>query len=108
LGGESRGDTLVASELSGTGLELLKEAAPQTTLEAVLWNAANPAHPRHLEEAEARAQALGLQLHAVAGRTPSDPDWAFEALARLRPSALITLADGMLFDNRAPIVAFAT
>jgi hypothetical protein len=31
-------------ELSGTRLRLLKEAAPQTLLVAVLWNAANPAH----------------------------------------------------------------
>jgi putative tryptophan/tyrosine transport system substrate-binding protein len=68
---------------------------------------ANPAHRRHLEEIQAAAHELGLQLQAVAVRTPSELDQAFEALARLRPSALITLADGMLVDNRAPIVAFA-
>jgi putative ABC transport system substrate-binding protein len=106
-GGNVTGVTTFASELSVKRLELLKEAAPQTTLVAVLWDAANPAHKRHVEEIKAAAQALGLQLQAVAVRTPSDVDLAFEAIARMRPRALITLADGMLFDNRAHIVAFA-
>jgi putative ABC transport system substrate-binding protein len=60
-----------------------------------------------LEETQAAAHALGLQLHSIEVRTPSDLDLAFEAMARTRPSALITLADGMLVDNRARIVAFA-
>jgi putative ABC transport system substrate-binding protein len=106
-GGNVTGLTFQAPELSGKRLELLKEAAPQTTLVAVLWNAANPSHMRNLEGVKAAAQALGLQLHAVAVRTPTDFDRAFEAMASTRPSALITLADGMLWDNRTPIVAFA-
>jgi putative tryptophan/tyrosine transport system substrate-binding protein len=106
-GGNVTGVTTFASELSGKRLELLKEAAPQTTLVAVLWNAANPAHKRHLEEIQAAAQALGLQLQAVAMHTPSDVDRPFEAMASTRPSAFITLPDGMLFDNRTHIVAFA-
>jgi putative tryptophan/tyrosine transport system substrate-binding protein len=106
-GGNITGVTTFASELSVKRLELLKEAAPQTTLVAVLWNAANPAHAGHLEEIKAAVQALGLPLQAVAVRTPSDFDMAFEAMARTRPSAFITLADGMLLDNRTHIVAFA-
>jgi putative tryptophan/tyrosine transport system substrate-binding protein len=106
-GGNVTGLTFQAPELSGKRLELLKEAAPQTTLVAVLWNAANPSHMRNLEGVKAAAQALGLQLQTVAARTPSDFDRAFEAMASTRPSALITLADGMLWDNRTPIVAFA-
>jgi putative tryptophan/tyrosine transport system substrate-binding protein len=106
-GGMVTGVTTFASEPNGTRLELLKEAAPQTTLVAVLWNAANPAHRRHLEAIQAAASALGLQLQPVAVRAPSDLDRAFEAIASMRPDALITLPDGMLVDNRARIVAFA-
>jgi putative ABC transport system substrate-binding protein len=106
-GGNVTGLTFQAPELSGKRLELLKEAAPQTTLVAVLWNAANPAHMRNLEGVKAAAHALGLQPHVVAVRTPADFDRAFEAMATTRPSALITLADGMLWDNRTRIVAFA-
>jgi putative ABC transport system substrate-binding protein len=106
-GGNVTGVTTFASEPSGQRLQLLKEAVPQTTLVAVLWNAANPAHVRHLEGIKAAAPSLGLTLQAVAVRTPSDFDMAFEAVARMQPSALITLADGMLLDNRTHIVAFA-
>jgi ABC-type uncharacterized transport system substrate-binding protein len=106
-GGNVTGVTTFTSELSGKRLELLKEAAPQTTLVAVLWNAVNPSNMGYLEDTKAAAQALGLPLQAVAVRTPSDFDRAFEAMASTRPSALITLPDGMLVDNRAPIVAFA-
>ena len=106
-GGNVTGLTFQAPELSGKRLELLKEAASQTTLVAVLWNAANPAHMSGLEGIKAAAQSLGLPLQAVAVRTPSDFDMAFEAMASTRPSALITLGDGMLLDNRMRIVAFA-
>jgi putative tryptophan/tyrosine transport system substrate-binding protein len=106
-GGNVTGLTFQAPALSGKRLELLKEAAPQTTLVAVLWNAANPSHVSFLRETEAAARALGLQLHAVEVRSPADLDRAFAAIARTRPSALITLADGMLVDNRTRIVAFA-
>jgi putative ABC transport system substrate-binding protein len=106
-GGSVTGLTMFTPELSGRRLQLLKEVAPQTLLVAVLWNAANPSHAGPLAETKAAAQALGLQLQSVEVRTPSDLDRAFEAMASTRPSALITLADGMLVHNRARIVAFA-
>jgi putative tryptophan/tyrosine transport system substrate-binding protein len=106
-GGLVTGLTMFTPELSGTRLQLLKEVAPQTLLVAVLLNAANPAHAGPLEETKATAQSLGLQLQSVEVRAPSDLDRAFEAMASTRPSALITLPDGMLMDNRARIVAFA-
>jgi putative ABC transport system substrate-binding protein len=106
-GGMVTGLTMFTPELSGERLRLLKEAFPQTLLVAVLWNAANPGLAAPLAETQAAAQALGLQLQSVAVRTPADLDRAFEAMASTRPSALITLPDGMLVDNRAHIVAFA-
>ena len=56
-GGNVTGLTFQAPALSGKRLELLKEAAPQTTLVAVLWNAANPSHVSFLRETEAAARA---------------------------------------------------
>jgi putative ABC transport system substrate-binding protein len=106
-GGNVTGLTLQDPKLSGKRLEFLKEAAPHATLVTVIWNATNPAHASYLGETEAAARALGLQLHAIAVRSPAELDRAFEAIASTRPSALITLADGMLLDNRTDIVAFA-
>lgn len=106
-GGTVTGLTMFTPELSATRLRLLTELVPQTRLVAVLVNAANPAHVDPWKETKAMAHELGLQLQAVEVRTPSDFDRAFEAVARMRPGAFITLPDGMLLDNRARIVAFA-
>jgi putative tryptophan/tyrosine transport system substrate-binding protein len=106
-GGNVTGLTFQAPGLSGKRLELLKEAAPQTTLAAVLWNATNPVHAGILGETEAAARALGLQVHAVAVHSPAELDRAFEAIASTRPSALITFGDGMFTDNIRRLVAFA-
>jgi putative ABC transport system substrate-binding protein len=106
-GGNVTGLTFQAPALSGKRLELLKELAPQATRVAVIWNGTNPAHASYLGETEAAARALGLQLQAVEMRSPADLDRAFEAIVRARPSVLITLADGMLLDNRTRVVEFA-
>jgi putative ABC transport system substrate-binding protein len=60
-----------------------------------------------LSETEAAARSLGLQIKSFEVRSPADLDGAFKAVARARPNALITLADGMLLDNRTRIVQFA-
>jgi putative ABC transport system substrate-binding protein len=106
-GGNVTGLTLQVPELSGKRLELLKEAAPKTTSVAVIWNASSPANTGFLRETEAAARLLGLQLQSIEVRSPADLDGAFKAVARARADALITLADGMLFDNRARIAQFA-
>jgi putative ABC transport system substrate-binding protein len=106
-GGNVTGLTLQAPELSGKRLELLKEAAPKTSSVAVIWNASSPANTGFLRETEDAARLLGLQLQSVEVRSPADLDEAFKAVARARADALITLADGMLFDNRARIAQFA-
>ncbi len=106
-GGNVTGLSLLAPELSGKRLQLLTGAAPRTTRVAVIWNPVSPASAGYLRETEAAARSLGLQLQPVEVRSPTDLDAAFKAVARARPSALITLADGMLADNRTRIVEFA-
>ena len=102
-GGNVTGLTFQAPALSGKRLELLKEAAPQTTLVAVLWNAVNPSHVSFLRETEAaRRSPAARRRGAQPGR--SRPGVCGHSAP---PSALITLADGMLVDNRTRIVAFA-
>jgi putative ABC transport system substrate-binding protein len=105
-GGNVTGVTLQAPELSGKRLELLKEAAPKTTSVAVIWNASNRSNAGFLRETEDAARLLSLQLRSIEVRSPVDLDTAFKAVARNRPDALITLADGMLFGNRMRIIEF--
>jgi putative ABC transport system substrate-binding protein len=106
-GGNLTGLTLLAPELSGKRLELLKEAAPKTTSVAVISSAANPAHAGYLRETKAAAQSLSVALRIVEVRSQDDLDMVFKAVTSARPSALITLADGMLLNNRTRIVEFA-
>ncbi len=106
-GGNVTGLSLLAPELSGKRLQLLKEVTPKATRVAAIWNVANPAAARYLAETRAAARLLALELQSVEVRNPSDFDAAFETVAGARPSALITLPDGMLLANKTRIIDFA-
>ena len=107
-GANVTGLSLLTLELSGKRLQLLKEVAPKTTLVVVFWNPTNPSHVHFLRETEAAAQSLGLRLKTIEVRSPSELDVAFKAVTNARPSALISLGDGMLTANAVRIVEFAT
>jgi len=106
-GGNVTGLSLLAPELSGKRLQLLKEVTPKATQVAAIWNAANPAAARYLTETRSAARSLGVQLQSVEVRHPSDLDAAFETVTGARASALITLPDGMLLANKTRIIEFA-
>jgi len=63
-GGNVTGLSVVAPELSGKRLELLKEIVPGMARVAVLWNAATPANASVWQETQAAARALGLLLQS--------------------------------------------
>jgi putative tryptophan/tyrosine transport system substrate-binding protein len=106
-GGNVTGLTLEGAARTGKQLQLLKEALPKTTLVAVIYNAAHPNAAAYLQEAKDAGQSLGLQLKLVAVRGPADLDEAFRTVTEARPSAFITLGDGMLLGNRERICEFA-
>jgi putative ABC transport system substrate-binding protein len=106
-GGNITGLTILAPELSGKRLELLKEAVPRLSRVAVLSTEASRGSPA-LKEVEAAASALRLQLKSVVLRTPSDLESEFKAAIRWRPDALLTMPDPILNrDLRIPIVELA-
>ena len=107
-GGNITGLSVLAPELSGKRLELLKEVVPGMTRVAVLWNAANPANASAWEETQAAAGALGLLLHSREVRGPQDLKGAFALTAKVRPDALLVLGDSLLGIYRQQIVEFAT
>ena len=105
-GGNVTGLSLLAPELSGKRLALLKEIHPKATRVAVIWNVTNPAASRYLAESRTTSRSLGVQIHSVEVRAPSDLDGAFETIAAARPNACMTLPDGMLLAHAKRIVAF--
>jgi putative ABC transport system substrate-binding protein len=107
-GGNLTGVSGQTAEVSGKLLELLKEAVPQASRVAVLWNAANPNKVLEWQETQRAAQALGVTLQSVEVRTPDDFERAFAALTRGHPDALITLMEGLTIAHRRQIVDFTT
>ena len=82
--GTSRAE-LLAGGLPGKRLELLKEAVPQSTRIAVLWNPVGPGYASRqslLQNLTAAARALGLQLHVVEVRHADELETTFAALPR--------------------------
>jgi putative tryptophan/tyrosine transport system substrate-binding protein len=107
-GGNITGLSLVAPELSGKRLQLLKEVVPKATRVAAIWNGSNVAAARYLTETRAAARSLGLEVESFEVRTPADLDAVFEAVLTARPSAFMTLPDGMLLANRTRMIEFGT
>src|SRR5262245_59892984 len=81
-GGNITGLTVLAPELTGKRLELLKETVPRITRVAFLLNPANESSPILLKEIEEAAQELKLQILSVGVRSVNDFDSAFGAAIR--------------------------
>src|SRR5215475_920608 len=92
-GGNITGFSTLAPELSGKGLELLKETIPKLSRVAVVWNPDNPGKTSSFKETEVAAQALRLQLQSLEVRGPNDVEPAFQAAKKERAGALTVLRD---------------
>jgi putative ABC transport system substrate-binding protein len=99
--------TLASEGFAGKQLELLKEAIPKATRLAVLLNPANPNSRRGLPTTLAAAEQLRVKIQLLEVSAPDQLDSAFEAAARERADGMHVYGDGMLFLNRARIVALA-
>jgi putative ABC transport system substrate-binding protein len=106
-GGNFTGVSLAGAQRTAKQLQLLKESLPGTATVAVLYNASRPGVESEVKEATDTAPSLGLTLQFIEVRNPDGLNAAFEAIANARPSALITIGDGMLLGNSKRIVDFA-
>ena len=94
-------------ELSGKRLELLKEAMPAVSRIAVLWNSHNRTTTSFLQETQAAAPALRVELQVLEVRTPNDFEDAFAAALKGRAEALLVIPDTFLTSHYRQIVDFA-
>jgi putative ABC transport system substrate-binding protein len=104
-GGNLTGVFLDQPELGGKWLELLREAVPEVTRVAALWDAAM--NPAPLRTTEGVARAVGIPLHILEVRGPHEFASAFEAMTRERASALLVFQSPMLFVHHARIAELA-
>jgi ABC-type uncharacterized transport system substrate-binding protein len=106
-GSNVTGMSLMAPDLGGKRLELLKELLSRLARVAVLWNAANPYPALVFKETQDAGQTLGIEVQSLEVRGPDDFDGAFEAARRQRPDALITVEDPLTVTYRKLIADFA-
>jgi ABC-type uncharacterized transport system substrate-binding protein len=106
-GGNVTGLSLMAPDLAGKGLELLKEVVPRLSRVAVLWNSANPYPARMFKETQEAGQTLGIQVQSVEVRVPEDFASGLAAAQSQRPDALIVVGDPLTVTQRTLIAEFA-
>src|SRR5215467_6279944 len=106
-GGNFTGLSLLTPELSGDRLELLIEALHKVSRVAVLRNPGNPSNAVFLEETQAVAGRLGIQLQPLEGRNPDEIEQAFEAATRERARAIVVFDDPVIYSYRTRVVALA-
>ena len=76
-GGRFTGLSLLTPETSGKRLQLLTEAVPNVRRVTVLLNPGNLANFVFVEETQAAARPLGIELQLLEVRNPSDVERAF-------------------------------
>ena len=104
-GGNITGVTTLQRELSGKRLELLKEVLPGISRVAALMNATSI---DDFKMYEAPARMLKIQLQSLGVRVPTpDLEHAFQAAAKARAGALITVSNAVLDPHTEKIAELA-
>src|SRR3984957_12689091 len=106
-GGNVTGLSLMAPDLGGRRLELLKKLLPGISKVAILWNAANPYAEDVFRETQRAAQTLRIALQSLELRSPDDFDSVLEAAMIQHPEGLVTVEDPLTTDHRKQIANFA-
>jgi putative tryptophan/tyrosine transport system substrate-binding protein len=104
-GGNVTGFSILAPDLSGKRLQLLKEIVPAATSVAVMSNAANPQSQIELKEMHVAAQVLNVKLNSIQISAEVSVEIAFEKLNKELAQGLIVLTDPILYSQRNRIVA---
>jgi putative ABC transport system substrate-binding protein len=107
-GGNITGLSVLAMELYGKRLELLKEVLPALSRVAVLGTSTEPGHARSLRETELAAKALGLGLQYLEARGPQDLEPAFRSASAGHADAVLGLLSPVLGAHAAQVATLAT
>jgi putative ABC transport system substrate-binding protein len=106
-GGNITGLSMMAPELVGKQLQILKEVVPRVSRVALLTNPATGASAVQVQHAQESARALGVRLQPLEASRPIEIENAFEAMTTERAGAVIVLQDSMLLDHRTQIADLA-
>ena len=106
-GANVTGTSLALTETYAKGLQLLKEAAPDVSRVAVLYNPDTPSHVPGLQSVEATGRALRLQTRPVAVRTAAEFEAAFSVMSQERAGAVLVLSTPLFIAGAKPLADLA-
>jgi putative ABC transport system substrate-binding protein len=106
-GGNLTGFSILALDLNGKRLELLKEAFPKVVRVGFLTRMGARTAEQRFKEAETDAKRLGLRLQFLSAKKPEDLDSAFDAAKRSGVQAVLAHPSSFVSTNRAQIIELA-
>ena len=106
-GGNITGLSIVAPELSGKQLELLKESIPKLLRVVVPSNPNEPSYMQLRKETELAANALKIKIHFLDARSPNDVETAFREAIKIRADAVLVPTMPIVASQRAQIADLA-
>jgi putative ABC transport system substrate-binding protein len=105
-GGNITGVAIIADDIAGKRLALLKEMLPHATRIALLAQVSHSSSATQARAASATAKTLGIELEIAEVRDSRDYDKALGAV-RQRTPGLFVLANPTFFDDRQQLATLA-
>jgi putative tryptophan/tyrosine transport system substrate-binding protein len=106
-GGNVTGLSMLAPQLAGKRLELLKDTVPGLSYVGILWEGINPDRQSDFGEIQAAVQALGIRVQFLELQQPDDIERSFEAAARERIDGLIVLPASLISSHEIQVADLA-
>jgi putative tryptophan/tyrosine transport system substrate-binding protein len=105
-GGNVTGLSLQAANLAGKRIELLREVVPRLRRLAIIFNVGNAQPALEMEETQAAARTLGLEVASLEIRRAGDIAPAFDTV-KGQADALYVAIDQLMVTNLARILTLA-
>jgi putative tryptophan/tyrosine transport system substrate-binding protein len=106
-GGNVTGLSILAPELSGKQLELLKEIIPKLSRAVILANSNEPGYLQLRKETELAATALKLKIEFLDARSSRDVQITFSEATKKRAEAVLVPAMPIVVSQREQIASLA-
>jgi len=104
-GGNVTGVSQISTALEGKRLELLHELVPQAAVIAMLVNPTFPGTVSIIDDMQAAARSLRLELKVLNASNDDEFDTAIASIIQLRAGALIVASDPFFIGRRDRLVA---
>jgi len=107
-GGNITGVAMIADELTGKRVALLKEMLPRATRLAVLTQIDHPAAASQTKTAQKTGKSLGIEVDVAPVHNSQEYETAFSAIVKQRASGLFVVSNPTFFGDQERLAALAT